>query len=82
MKSIISFTAKWCPNCPRMKPVLEKLGEDYDVTIVDVDDNPDAAKTWGVMSLPTTLIIDEQNNVLERAVGAKPYSFMLDLLKD
>ena len=81
MKSIFAFSAAWCPNCPRMKPVWEKLKEDHEVNVIDVDEYPEKAKDWGVQSLPTTLIVENEEEV-DRVVGARPYSFMLEKLKD
>ena len=83
MKKILSFTAEWCPNCPRMKPVLAQLEKDgYSVTIKDVETEEFATQKYQVKSLPTTIIIGEQGEELDRVVGARPYSFMQDLLKD
>ena len=80
MISIISFTASWCPVCPRMKPVLFKLAESFNLDIFDADERSDKITEYKVSSLPTTIILKDGFEV-ERIVGAKPYSFILDKIK-
>lgn len=55
-KSVLYFTAKWCPPCRRIGPFFAELSEDTpNVTFgkVDIDDNPDATSMANVMSVPT-----------------------------
>ena len=56
MPVIVDFFATWCPPCQALKPVLEKIGNENDkvvIAIANVDDNPTAAKLYGVMSVPS-----------------------------
>ncbi len=53
---VVDFTADWCPPCRAMKPVLEELAAerpDLKFVAVDVDDQPELAARYGVLSMPT-----------------------------
>ncbi len=61
--AIVLFTADYCAHCKyQQKPALARLATETKVQIfqVDVQANPDAAERWGVLSLPTTYILDRQ----------------------
>lgn len=60
---VVLFTADYCAPCTyQQKPALARLATETDVQIfqVDVQANPDVAERWGVLSLPTTYILDRQ----------------------
>ena len=81
MLKIISFGATWCPQCPRMKPVLFRLAEKYDVDVLDADESTAEVDFFEIKSLPTTLLVVD-GVVRERIIGAKPYSYVLDKIKE
>lgn len=62
--TIVYFGSNGCAACKRtQKPVLEKILAEYGneqliLTVYDVDESPDIAKKWGVMTLPTTFVLD------------------------
>lgn len=80
---LVDFYASWCGPCKMLAPILEEISKEVDVQIcsVDVDDNFDLAKSYGVMSVPTLILF---NNGIEvkRAIGLKNKDFILDMLKD
>ena len=81
---LVDFWATWCGPCRMLGPVIEQLAEDYegkDVIIgkVDVDENPELAQRYGVMSIPTVLLLEDGKEV-DRKVGAMPYEAYADLL--
>lgn len=82
-KILVDFYASWCGPCKMLAPILEEISKEVDVQIcsVDVDDNFDLAKSYGVMSVPTLILF---NNGIEvkRAIGLKNKDFILDMLKD
>lgn len=82
-KVLVDFYASWCGPCKMLAPILEEISKEVDVQIcsVDVDDNFDLAKSYGVMSVPTLILF---NNGIEvkRAIGLKNKDFILDMLKD
>ncbi|GLI07392.1 thioredoxin [Paenibacillus tyrfis] len=73
--TLVDFTAVWCPPCKRLIPLLEELGQELgeSVTIlkVDVDASPNIAARFGVMSMPTVILLKDGEPV-ERLVGLRP----------
>ena len=70
---IVDFWAEWCGPCKKIAPVLEEIaGEREDITIakLNVDDNPDIAMKFNVMSIPTMVVFNE-GEVAGRVTGAK-----------
>lgn len=52
---LVDFFATWCGPCKMLGPVLESL-ENIDVVKIDVDECPDLARKYGIMSVPTLMI--------------------------
>jgi thioredoxin 1 len=71
---IVDFWAEWCGPCKMIAPVLEEIAEEHPeklrVVKLNVDDNPDTARRYEVMSIPTLLVFKDGENV-KRLVGAK-----------
>lgn len=66
---LIDFWATWCGPCMRQGPIVEELGEEgYAVGKIDVDQNPELAQKFRVMSIPT-LIIFKDGQEAERMIG-------------
>lgn len=71
----VDFFADWCGPCQMMLPVITEIAEDYKdsdkvkILKIDVDENPEIASRYGVMSIPTFLLI-KNNEVLETVTGA------------
>jgi thioredoxin 1 len=73
---LVDFWAPWCGPCRIVQPHLEELaGEREDLRIVklNVDDNPQTAARYGVMSIPTLLLF-KQGQVAHQIIGALPKS--------
>ena len=72
---LVDFWATWCPPCYRLVPILEDLEREYEgrarIVKMDVDDNPETARTYGIMSMPT-LSVFKGGEVVSQVVGAKP----------
>ena len=80
--SLIDFWATWCGPCRMLSPVVDEVAEertDVKVGKVNVDEQPDLAAQFGVMSIPTLLVF-EQGKLVRQAVGARPKAGVLELL--
>lgn len=82
-KVLVDFYASWCGPCKMLAPILDEISKESDVQIcsIDVDDNFDLAKSYGVMSVPT-LILFMDGKEAKRAIGLKNKDFILDMIKD
>ena len=70
---LLDFWASWCGPCRMLSPVVDEVAE------VNVDEQPELAGQFGVMSIPTLLVF-EQGKLVRQAVGARPKASVLDLL--
>ena len=80
---LVDFWATWCGPCQMVGPVVEEIaGEVTDAKIckVDVDANPELARDYRVMSIPT-LMVFKNGEAVKREVGAKPKAEILDMLR-
>ena len=82
---IVDFWAPWCGPCQMMGPILEDLSEDVsDSAIVgklNVDENPETAGKYGVMSIPT-LIIFKNGEPVKQLVGVQSKEALVEELKN
>ena len=71
---LVDFNATWCGPCKMMAPVFDELSENYgNVTFVscDVDECPETAAKYGIMSIPTIMMFKDGESK-ESIVGAQP----------
>jgi len=82
---LVDFWADWCVPCHMVSPVVEEIGRDkadvLRVAKLNVDDNPQSAQRYGVMSIPT-LILFVGGQEVSRVVGAKPKDAILREIQD
>ena len=79
---LLDFWASWCGPCRMLSPVVDEVAEertDVKVGKVNVDEQPELAGQFGVMSIPTLLVF-EQGKLVRQAVGARPKAGVLELL--
>ncbi len=71
---VVDFWAEWCGPCKMIAPILEEIAAEQDgklqVAKLNVDENPDLARRFDVMSIPT-LIVFQDGQPKKRLVGAK-----------
>ena len=78
----VDFWATWCGPCRMLSPIVDEVAEergDIKVGKVNVDEQPELAGQFDVMSIPTLLVF-ENGKLVNRAVGARPKSGVLSLL--
>ncbi|MDT8910457.1 thioredoxin [Amycolatopsis sp. PS_44_ISF1] len=82
---LVDFWATWCGPCKMVAPVLEEIaaenGEKITVAKLDIDENPNTARDYQVMSIPT-LILFQGGKPVKQIVGAKPKAALLSDLSD
>ena len=79
---LVDFSAVWCGPCQMMGPVVDEIaGERPDIKVgkVNVDEQPELAAQFGVMSIPTLLVF-KGGQAVNKAVGARPKEELLSLL--
>ena len=79
---LVDFWASWCGPCRMLSPIVDEVAEersDVKVGKVNVDEQPDLAAQFGVMSIPTLLVF-QNGRLVNQAVGARPKSGVLALL--
>jgi thioredoxin len=81
---LIDCWADWCGPCRMVAPVVDELARDYDERLVvgklNVDENPETAGRFGIVSIPTLLIMKNGDEV-DRIIGALPKKLIEDKLK-
>jgi thioredoxin 1 len=80
---LVDFWAQWCPPCHMIAPVLAEIASEYagslTIRTVNTDENPDVARTYQVMSLPTLMLFRDGRPV-QILVGARPKTRLLSEL--
>ena len=80
---LLDFYADWCGPCRMVSPLVDEISEEnpqYLVGKVNVDNEPELAQQFGVMSIPMLAVIKD-GKVVSQSVGARPKSEILDLLR-
>ena len=77
------FYADWCGPCRMVSPIVEEIAEEnpqYTVVKIHVEDEPSLPQEFGVMSIPT-LVVMKNGEVVQQSVGARPKQQILEMLE-
>ncbi|WP_018664921.1 thioredoxin [Heyndrickxia acidiproducens] len=81
---LTDFWATWCGPCKMIAPVLEEIdsemGDQVKIVKVDVDENQETASKYGIMSIPTLVVMKDGQQV-DKVIGYQPKEALEELVK-
>ena len=81
--ALVDFYADWCGPCRMVSPIVDEIAEEnaqYLVGKINVDNEPELAQKFGVMNIPT-LVVMKGGAVVQQVAGARPKAQILALLE-
>lgn len=79
---LLDFWASWCAPCRRVVPIVEEITDerrDIKVGKINVDEEPELANKFSIMSIPT-LVVMKNGKIVQQVSGARPKNAILEML--
>lgn len=78
----LQFSAAWCQPCKMLTPIMEQVkAQGIPVEKIDVDTNPDMSTKFGIRSIPTVILVDNNGNEVKRTTGVQTADFYISNFK-
>ena len=80
---LLDFWASWCAPCRRVVPIVEEIADermDIKVGKINVDEEPELANKFSIMSIPT-LVVMKNGKIVQQVTGARPKNAILEMLQ-
>lgn len=81
---LVDFNAEWCGPCKMLHPILEELSNersDFKIVSINVDDNMNLAKEYGILSIPCLVVIKNGKEV-KRLVGLRSKDDIISMMEE
>ena len=79
---LLDFWAPWCAPCRMVVPIIEEIASEHaDIKVgkINVDEQPELANKFGIMSIPT-LVVMKNGKIIQQVSGARPKNAILQML--
>ena len=79
---LLDFWASWCAPCRRVVPIVEEIADerrDIKVGKINVDEEPELANKFSIMSIPT-LVVMKNGKIVQQVSGARPKNAILEMV--
>ena len=81
---VIDFWASWCGPCKMLSPIVDEFAEENEGKVkvgkVNIDDEPDLASRFGVMSIPTAILF-KNGQAVQSMVGVQPKAKLEEMVR-